>query len=249
MISYAYLMTTAYFISDAHFGAGTPAEEQQKQEHFFSFLSAIASPDNTLYILGDLFDFWFEYNHAIISHHYSVLHHLSNAIAKGLKITYTAGNHDFWLGSFLTDTIGIDIEPDTVQREIQGKHVFFTHGDGLIPGKDNSYKILKRILRNPLNIRLFKLIHPDLGMFFANNSASISRRFLSKDKKIDFSTEYRTFAVNKFNHNCDAVLLGHSHHPLLEDIDGKTYGNTGNWIKDYSYIMLQQGKFTLKNWG
>jgi UDP-2,3-diacylglucosamine hydrolase len=238
----------AYFVSDAHFGVGLPADEARRRNLFFKFLAEVRAQAGHLYILGDLFDFWFEYRSVIFKKHFSILHELAKVIEAGVPITYLAGNHDFHLATFLTADLHFTTSADPLVVTAQGRTLFLAHGDGMIK-KDRGYLFLKRFLRFPLNIRLFQLLHPDLGSALALRTSRVSRRYLSKEKKFDFRAETIDLAREKFSQGIDAVVCAHSHKPFIEHVDSRhTVVNTGDWIKNYSYVVLQDGNFELKFW-
>ncbi|HEX9912375.1 MAG TPA: UDP-2,3-diacylglucosamine diphosphatase, partial [candidate division Zixibacteria bacterium] len=186
---------TVYFISDAHLGSNSPAKEKLKEERLLLFLEQIKKDSQALYILGDLFEFWFEYKNVIPKNHFPVLMKLKELIDLGIPITYLVGNHDFWLGDSLTEQVGMKIVKHPLSVEHQGKIIYLIHGDGLAK-KDIGYRILKKILRNRINIFLYKLIPPDIGIPFAKIIASYSRnKTQSRDK--EFLEDYREFAKEK----------------------------------------------------
>jgi UDP-2,3-diacylglucosamine hydrolase len=236
-----------YFVSDAHFGIGSKDTENLKQEKFLSFLEYITPRAGHLYILGDLFDFWFEYRSTIFKKHFRVLHGLAKVRERGVRITYLAGNHDFDLGTFLKDDLGIEVSAGPLDVQEQGLRLFIAHGDGLIT-KERAYLLLKKFLRFPPHVWLFKLVHPDLGNFLAEKTSKISRRFLSKDKKFDFKEEFKAFARAKFAAGTDCLVLAHSHKPFIEQLENHLVINTGDWIKKFSYVVLCDGQFELKFW-
>jgi UDP-2,3-diacylglucosamine hydrolase len=137
-------------------------------------------------------------------------------------------------------------QPTIVQE--QGLSILVAHGDGLIH-RDRGYLLLKKFLRWPVNIWLFKLIHPDLGSFLARHVSRISRRWLSKEKKFDFRSEFLGFAGERFTQGLDAIVVGHSHKPFIAQMGPRqTVVNSGDWITNVSYVVLRDGKFELKFW-
>lgn len=234
---------SVYFISDAHFGITLDGCEN-REEHFFKFLEEISGSMSTLFIVGDLFDFWIEYSCAIRPDYFNVLHHLKLIVEKGVEVHYLAGNHDFALGSFLTDQVGITVHPGHVDTTIQGKKVHLFHGDGLIK-KDIGYRLLKSILRNKINQRLYKLLHPTIGVklgtFFSGSSRKYLRpRFLDWVKK-----EYREHANRYLEKGSDIVLFGHTHCGEIVNCPSGIYCNTGSWLVHYNYASMTNGELRL----
>jgi len=234
---------TVYFLSDAHLGSSSPEKEKLKEERLLRFLEEIKKDSQTLYILGDLFEFWFEYKNAIPKDHFPVLMKLKELIDLGIPITYSVGNHDFWLGDFLNKQIGIKIAKHPLSVEHQGKRIYLFHGDGLAR-KDIGYRILKKILRNKINIYLYRLIPPDLGIPLAKKVASFSRS-QTQFKNKEFLKDYREFAKKKIMEGYDAVIIGHTHQPCFEELDKGIYINLGDWFEHFTYGRLTQGRFSL----
>jgi UDP-2,3-diacylglucosamine hydrolase len=250
-----------YFISDAHLGAEEKEKEKIKEEKLISFFDKIKEDGESLYILGDMFEFWFEYRHVIPKDHFSVLSQLRNLVDSGIKISYVVGNHDFWLGDFLTEQIGIKIFKDPIEVNHQGKRIFIAHGDGLAKW-DLGYRILKKMLRNSVNIFLYRQIPPDIGYplakFVAGKSRGMNRPVhtgAQADKReASYLEDYRSFAYEKIKQGFDAVILAHTHIPTLESLgdssanstEGGIYLNIGDWFKHFTYGKLMEGKFYLE---
>ena len=250
-----------YFISDAHLGAEEKEKEKIKEEKLVSFLEKIKADAEFLYVLGDMFEFWFEYRHVIPKDHFKVLSQLKNLVDSGMKVSYVAGNHDFWLGDFLSEQIGIKIFKDPIEVAHQGKRIFIAHGDGLAKW-DFGYRILKKILRNRVNIFLYRQIPPDisypLAKFVAGKSRGMNRtvhtRAQADRRESSYLEDYRNFAYEKIRQGFDAVILAHTHLPTLENLGdnsgnspkGGIYLNIGDWFKHFTYGKLMEGKFYLE---
>ena len=239
-------MEQIYFISDIHIGAETEENEKSKISNLFSFLEYINHPENKLYIVGDLFDFWFEYKHVIPKKHYKVFFQFYNLIKNGVEINFIPGNHDYWVLDFFKDQIGFKVHSDTVEVELQSKKIFLFHGDG-ISTKDKGYRLLKKIFRNSLNISLYRWLHPDLGVPLASLTSHTSRKH-TVNKIINDEDDYLNFAIDKFDKGFDFVVIGHSHVPSLKNIDSKYLLNLGDWMNHFSYGLLSNSKLFLKYW-
>jgi UDP-2,3-diacylglucosamine hydrolase len=235
-----------YFISDAHLGEHGHLLEVRKEERLIAFLQHIATDAEVLYVVGDLFDFWFEYKHAVPAKHHRVLHRLAQLIAGGTRVVYVAGNHDFWLGDFFVREVGMEISREPLAVEHQGRRLYIAHGDGMAQ-KDRGYRLLKKILRHPLNVRLYRLIHPDVGIPLAR-LASASSRAYTDQKALGMVAEYERAAKKLLSQDFDAVILGHSHYPVLRRQEEKIYLNIGDWITHFTYGLLQNGQLTLHRW-
>lgn len=233
-----------YFISDAHLGAAPLDTEQEKLRRLLSFLHGLCGATPLLYIVGDLFDFWFEYQSVILRQHYRVLYELTRLIEHGTRVVYMAGNHDFWLGSFLNEQVGIEVVYGPLETEHQGKRLFICHGDGLI-AKDRGYRFMRHILHNSVNIRLYQLLHPDIGVALARIVSRLSRNHAAP---VGWHPDraYRKLALTKLGEGFDGVILGHSHCPDYQTVEGKVYINLGDWVEHCSYGLLSHGTLSLE---
>jgi UDP-2,3-diacylglucosamine hydrolase len=237
------LKGTAYFISDAHLGVSCPGFEA-REGHLLEFFDKIKSDAAYLFILGDLFDFWIEYRNAIRPAYFHVLHKLRDLIESGITIHYLAGNHDFAMGDFLERNIGINIHKDFFNISIQGKKLHLEHGDNV--NADASYRLLRKVLRNPFNLKLFKLLHPDLGVWLAELFSGSSRRYFRRRYTENKRKKYVAAAQKIADEGNDIVMFGHTHTPEMHNLNGKIYCNTGEWIRRYTYATLRKGR--LQQW-
>jgi len=237
---------TVYFISDAHLGEHSRDVETRKEERLTSFFDHIAARASCLYIVGDLFDFWFEYRQVVPSGHHRILRRLADLVHSGTRVIYLAGNHDFWLDDFFPREIGVETSREPLSVKHQGLSLYVAHGDGLAQ-PDRGYRVLKKILRHPLNIRLYRLIHPDIGIPLAR-LASASSRAYTDQKALELVKEYERAAREILSQGFDAVVLGHSHYPSLRSFEGKTYLNIGDWITHFTYGRLRDSKLALQVW-
>jgi len=236
-------MKKVCFISDAHFGIDLPGFND-RETRFFNLLKKEADSLSDIYIVGDLFDFWIEYRHAIRPDYFAVLHHLKQLVDRGIRIHYLAGNHDFALGAFLENTMGFRLYPESLTTEIQGNKVFLYHGDGLIK-IDVGYRILKKLLRNPFNQRMYKLLHPNIGVPLGSFVSGSSRKYLNRPLAAHLRDEYRECAKKRLEEGHDIVIYGHIHLPEYISYPAGTYCNIGAWLKHYTYAMMENGVLTL----
>jgi UDP-2,3-diacylglucosamine hydrolase len=234
------------FLSDAHLGAESREREATREALLLGFLDSLSSRASELYILGDLFDFWFEYRTVIPRRPFHVLSALSQLRRAGIPITYIGGNHDFWVGPFLRDEIGLRLHDGSLALNIQGRRLWIHHGDGLIGG-DLGYKVLKKILRNPLCIALYRMIHPDLGIPFAGWVSGTSRH--SRDQRpLDGPRLVREIARPLFDEGFDAVMVGHFHHIFHHREEGRDFVVLGDWIQRFTYAVLEDGVLRVERW-
>jgi len=235
-----------YFVSDIHLGGSAPAEEAVKRERLLALMDRAASEGGSLTILGDLFDFWFEYRTVMPSVGFGVLSRLDALARSGTPVRYLGGNHDFWMSDFLRRETAIEVMEDGARLSAQDRTAVLYHGDGLGSG-DRGYKVLKRVLRNPLTIRLFRTLHPDLGIPFALRTSGVSRHHTA-EKKVDVEALYREVAVPELTSGAQAVLMGHHHVPVhLRRPEGE-FLILGDWFRHYTCVRLLNGAFELLTW-
>jgi UDP-2,3-diacylglucosamine hydrolase len=234
---------TIYFVSDLHLGAGTPSEEERKKEKFIRFLQLVRQNGKALYIVGDLFDFWFEYKNAIPKTELELLVALKNITLMGVPVIYLAGNHDYWHRDFFQKYLGVTIEKGDVVLNHEGEKSFVTHGDGKARS-DWGYRIIKALFRHPINIWLYRLLPVDWAFPLARLVSGSSRRW-SEQREKEQLPEYEAFARQKFAEGFDAVILAHSHWPELRAAEGRTILNIGDFMYHFTYGVLKGKEFQL----
>ncbi len=233
----------AYFIADAHLGQGTAESNRARERDLLAFFDRVGSERAALYVDGDLFDFWFEYGHAIPKRFVRVLQGLGELRRRGLPVTYVGGNHDFWIGNYLTRELDVAFTDRVLTLSIQGRNIFLAHGDGLGPG-DHGYKILRKALRNPVARGLFRWIHPDLGIPLARAVSHTSRHHTPRPERTEAALVEK-LATPWLRQGHDAVVMGHFHLPLhYKGPDGE-FLILGNWMERRTYARLSEGRFSL----
>lgn len=236
----------ALFLSDCHLGAGRPADRAAREIRVLSFLEREAPTAGTVYLVGDVFDFWFEYAGSVYRRHFRVLAALRALTAAGVRVVFLGGNHDFWADSFLRDEVGLEVHAHPLRETVQGRKLFLAHGDGLGPG-DHGYPLLRAVLRNPLAIAAFRLVHPDLGLAVADAVSRFSR--LRRDEsKFDAEALCDHLAEPRFAAGDDAVVIGHYHHPTHLRRPGGEFLILGDWLERNTYAELVGGVFSLWQW-
>ena len=173
-----------YFASDQHFGAPTPAESKPREERFIRWLDSIKSDAQVLFLMGDLFDFWHEWNYVVPKGYIRVLGKIAELKDSGIEIYFFVGNHDLWMKNYFEEELGIPVYFEKQLYEISGKKFFLAHGDGLGPG-DKGYKRMKKLFTNPVAQWFFKWLHPDIAMKIAVYM-STKNKLISGDEDKNF---------------------------------------------------------------
>lgn len=235
-----------YFVSDFHLGELDPERDRKKYRLFCRFLERIGADLDHLVILGDLFDFWFEYRYLIPKQHLPILFRLRDLVAAGVKVTYVCGNHDFWIGDFMDVELGFGLVRDDFAIASPKGRVLVLHGDG-VASSDWKYRILKRVLRNRINVALYRLLPPSLAYGLARAVSRRSRGHTEKRPKDSFVEEYVDCAKRKFAEGYFAVVCGHIHLPEIRKIGGNYYVNSGDWLTHFSYVRFDGSQFELGN--
>ncbi|MDZ7295065.1 MAG: UDP-2,3-diacylglucosamine diphosphatase [candidate division KSB1 bacterium] len=242
-------MTTAahaLFIADAHLRGTAEAAEQEKVRRLHSFLTQAAPYVAVLCICGDLFDFWFEYRHAVVNRYFRTLRLLADLVDNGTEVHYVAGNHDFWMRDFLAQEVGLVVHRHTFQGHVAGQRVFVRHGDGIDVG-DRGYRLLKRVLQHPVGVAMYRLVHPDLGVPVAEFFSTLSRNH-GAQREFRGRQHYRAYAAHTIARGHDVVVLAHTHEPTCEPIANGVYLNPGDWITHFTFGLVDQNGVWLKEW-
>ena len=225
-----------YVFSDAHLGCGTEAQEAEKVAKIGELFELVARDGDRLVILGDLFDFWFEYKHVIPKEHTDVLLMLRKLVRKGIRVDYVSGNHDFWMDDYFEKQIGVRLHRDKLEIKHAGLRFHLTHGDGLAQA-DRGYRILKRILRNRVNIWLYRKLPADWAIPLAKKVSGSSRDYNSR-RDHTFAPDYEKYAADKLREGFDVVIIGHLHIPVIKQFEKGVYVNTGDFIHHFSYARV-----------
>lgn len=233
------------FISDVHLGAGDPDRDRERESILVRFLRDRLGPGDRLFIVGDLFDFWFEYRTVIPKTFIHVLSCLRELTGSGVRIDYVAGNHDFWVGDFFRKELGLHFHSDPVRENIGGKEFYIIHGDGLMKN-DTGYRFLKKVFRNSLDIFLYRWLHPDIGIPLAKRLSGSSRKHTSS-RDFGGNEEYVAFAREKFAEGVDHVIMGHTHDPFVQRFEiTRSLVNLGDWLEHFTYARFFNGELTLE---
>lgn len=237
-----------YFISDTHLLLDESGAEQIRREKLYRFLGHVKETGGTLFIVGDMFDFYFEYQHVIPKIYFDFFHELYTLKKSGTEIHYVLGNHDYWVMDFITGKLTTKTYFEDTSFSLNGKSFYVTHGDGHLSW-DRGYRVLKAVIQSRPFTWLYRWIHPTLGYRFAN---WISKR----GKHYDHSEEYnrrvleemKNFAEIQTTNGSDYVVSGHYHQAVVENVkDGKLV-LLGDWISYFTYGLFDGHDLTLKTW-
>ena len=231
-----------YFASDAHFGAGRAEDQARRVERFSRWVGGLDDASH-LYLVGDVFDFWFDYPTFMPKQHMEVLYALRRAMDRGVEVIFVGGNHDAWAERFFERTLGAAVlESGTVVRH-QGRSLRLHHGDGLL-GDDAGYRMFRAIVRHPIPVFLGQCVHPELLHRFA---MWLSRRSRARDRD---TTEQivevmRQYGQRHPHDDVDHLVIGHVHTPAQLHFDGWTLTCLGDWIGHFTAGRLRDGEFSL----
>ena len=230
-------MSAAYFISDAHLGVSPASSVPEREEHLIAFLKELEGKASHLFIVGDLFEFWYEYDFYTPSKHFRILRALADLKDKGCEVKLVNGNHDFACGEFFKRELGVEACPHFTV-ELHGRKVYVCHGDGLAK-VDGLYRFFRKILDCRLNRFLFKWIHPDIGMRLAFSVGSNSRD-LNKQRKV-LEEEYLDKAREIMRKNgCDTLVHGHNHMGGVWKVPEGVVLNCGQWLFEENFAFISE---------
>ncbi|MDY3520413.1 UDP-2,3-diacylglucosamine diphosphatase [Riemerella anatipestifer] len=239
-----------YFASDQHFGAPTLEASKLREQKFVQWLEDIRNDAQVLFLMGDLFDFWHEWQFVVPRGFVRVLGKLAELKDQGIDLYFFVGNHDLWMKDYFEKELGIPVFFEKRYATINGKRFLLAHGDGLGPG-DKGYKRMKKVFTNPLAQWLFKWLHPDISMrlalYLSQKNKMISgeedKEFLGEDK--EFLIRYSKEKLK--SEHIDYFVFGHRHLPMILEVGAEaSYVNLGDWISYYSYGVFDGSQFQLK---
>lgn len=243
-------MSKIVFASDFHLGMNALTSSEEREKAIVRWIDEVAMNADEIFLLGDTFDFWYEYGSVIPKGYTRFLGALARLADTGKPIHMFTGNHDMWIFKYFTKEFGIPIyrQPEVFER--QGKKLLIGHGDGLGPG-DYTYKFIKKVFNNPVCIYLFHWIHPSLGMGIANKWSKSSRQghgdiytFTGPEK--EYLLQFCE-AESQLDPSIDFYIFGHRHLPIdFTLFNGRSkYINTGDWLAFQSYATLENGKMKI----
>jgi UDP-2,3-diacylglucosamine hydrolase len=241
-----------YFLSDFHFGAPDHHLSLEREKKLVAFLESIKHDAAEIFILGDLFDFWYEYRKVVPKGFVRVLGKLAELSDSGISMHFFVGNHDMWMNGYFENELKIPVYFEPTAFTLLGKEFLIGHGDGLGPG-DHGYKFIKKVFRNPVANWLFGILPPAIGMGLANYLSNRSRAqagtseevFLGAEREwlIQYSQEYLQKAHKDF------FVFGHRHLPIDYRLSANSrYINLGDWIRYFTYAVYNGNALILKSW-
>ena len=239
-----------YFASDQHLGAPTPQFSFPREKKFVAWLDEIKGDAEAIFLLGDLFDFWFEYKTVVPKGFVRVLGKLAEIRDSGIPIYFFVGNHDLWMNDYFETELNIPVYHDLKEFEFNNKKFLIGHGDGKGPG-DLGYKRMKKVFTNPFFKRLFRWIHPDLGVKFGQY-LSVKNKLISGEEDVKFLGAENEWLVKYAQRRLetqhyDFFVFGHRHLPLEIQISKTSkYINLGDWIGYFTYGVFDGETFELK---
>jgi UDP-2,3-diacylglucosamine hydrolase len=231
-----------YFASDFHLGVPTLESSLEREKSICRWLDLIKADAEEIYLVGDIFDFWFEYTYTVPKGFTRLLGKIAELTDSGIKVVFFTGNHDLWMRDYFIKELNVVIHHQPITRVYNNKTFYIGHGDGMGPG-DRGYKLLKIVFTSKLCHWLYSRLHPNFSFWFARFTSRRSRittgdsdeKFLGAEKEwlFLFCRDYLK------EHKVDFFIFGHRHLPLELDIDGKAmYTNLGDWIKYRTYAVF-----------
>ena len=235
-----------HFISDQHLGLQTKEIEDKKERLLVKYLEYAEKNCDELFLVGDLFDYWFEYKRVYQKGFFRTLTALKDVAEKGIKIHYFIGNHDFLHRDFFSKEFGAVMYEGSLDVLLNGKRFYIAHGDGLVKN-DIGYKILKVVLRNKFIQKMYSLLHPDIGIAIASKTSKTSREYTKKKDygEIDGMLDV---AKIKIDEGFDYVIFGHSHEKVFTKYNDGVYINLGSWIDNPCYGKFDSHGFEVIDW-
>ena len=240
-----------YIASDQHFGIPNHEDSLLREKKFVLWLDTVKKDAEAIFLLGDLFDFWFEYKKVVPKGFVRVLGKLAEIRDKGIPIYFFVGNHDLWMNDYFQKELDIPVYHEPKEYLINETLFFIGHGDGLGPG-DKGYKRMKKVFANSFSKWLYRWLHPDLGVKLAQY-LSTKNKLISGAEDVKFLGEENEwlalYCKRKLEtKHYDYFVFGHRHLPMTIELNNKsTYINTGDWITHFTYAVFDGKNLSLQN--
>jgi len=239
-----------YFASDQHFGAPTPELSFPREQKFVAWLDKVKDDAEAIFLLGDLFDFWFEYKTVVPKGFVRILGKLAEIRDSGIPIYFFVGNHDLWMADYFETELNIPVYHDNKEFTFNDKTFLIGHGDGKGPG-DLGYKRMKKVFTNPLSKWLFRWLHPDLGVRLAQY-LSVKNKLISGAEDVKFLGEEKEWLILYAKRKLETkhynyFVFGHRHLPMIKPVgENSDYVNLGDWITYFTYGVFDGETFEIK---
>ena len=240
-----------YFASDFHLGAPNHDESRKREHKIIEWLNHIQKDAQVLFLVGDIFDFWYEYKKVVPKGFVRIQAKIAELVDQGIDVYFFLGNHDMWMKSYFSEELGVRMIENELEIEIQGKTFYISHGDGLGPG-DYGYKFIKKVFRNPICQFLFSMVHPSFALSVANYFSKRSRSYTGKNDD-SFSQKEKEwlylFCKEKLkSQHFDYFIFGHRHLPMEISVQSSKYINLGEWMNFQSFASFDGQKTHISIW-
>lgn len=235
-------------MSDVHLGFPSHEESLERERLLVQWLKEAEKDAAEIYLLGDIFDFWFEYKSVVPRGYTRFLGTLAEITDKGIPVHYFTGNHDIWVFDYLPTETGVCVHREPIIKEWNGKRFYLAHGDGLGPF-DKNYKLLKAVFTNKFLQWCFKRIHPNFSIGLAYKWSNHSRKKHHYPKQVEAEKEwlvrYARMVLQK--EHFDFFIFGHRHIPYQVQLEENSlFTNLGDWIKNFSYAVFDGERLELR---
>jgi UDP-2,3-diacylglucosamine hydrolase len=239
-----------FFASDFHLGAPDHESSLEREKKIVRWLDSIKDEAEEIFLIGDVFDFWFEYKRVIPRGFVRLQGKIAELTDRGIPVHWFIGNHDMWIFDYIPKELGVKMYKTEVTREFGGKKFLIGHGDGLGPG-DRGYKFIKKVFRNPVCQWLFARLHPNFGiglaLFFSRKSRAATgnndAKFYGEEKEMLICYCKKQLE----NEHFDYFIFGHRHLPIEFDLPGNArYVNIGDWITHFTYAVYNGNSLEMK---
>ena len=242
------MKTPVYFISDIHLHMDLNSDEKKRRKNLYRLFDKIKSTGGTCFFLGDLFDFYFEYSNVIPKSYLDFYNKAQELRKNDIGLYFLAGNHDYWVGEHIKNTVMDKVYLGDSQVQINGKRFYLTHGDGLLSW-DYGYRLLKKVIRSKLFIWLFSILHPTIAFKIAS---FISKSAKQHDHNADFNKDVRielkNIAKTHFDNGFDYMISGHYHLGEMFSMKEGKLIVLGDWFFRPSYAIFDGDDLELILW-
>tara|TARA_R110002096_G_scaffold109056_13_gene238729 strand:- start:16066 stop:16812 length:747 start_codon:yes stop_codon:yes gene_type:complete len=246
------LQKSIYFASDFHLGVPDYKTSREREDKIVRWLNHIEASAQEIFLVGDLFDFWFEYDKVIPKGFVRLQGKIAQLTDCGIKVSVFTGNHDMWMFDYLPQELGVELYREPIRRNFNGKEFLIGHGDGLGPG-DQSYKFIKKVFANKVSQWLFARLHPNFGMKLANFWSTKSRKTnrAEDEKFLGEENEWLAVYCREYlkKESIDFFIFGHRHLPLDIQLNKRSrYLNLGEWMNHNTYAVFDGNDLKLLKW-